>query len=135
MFTLSKVLPEGMMFPYDFGFVPFTKGGDGDPVDVLVLMDEPTFPGCLLECKLVGVLEAEQEEKNKRKQNPRLIAVAKQSLLYSNVTRLSDIDPTILKQIEAFFINYQKVRDVRFTILARRGPDRALKILRAAAAG
>ena len=82
MFKLSKVLPEGMVFPYDFGFVPSTKGEDGDPVDVLVLMDEPTFPGCLLECRLVGVLEAEQEEEKKKKQNPRLIAVAKQSLLY-----------------------------------------------------
>src|SRR4030095_8345221 len=76
MFKLSKVLPEGMVFPYDFGFVPLTKGDDGDRLDVLVLMDEPTFPGCLLECKLVGVLEAEQEEKKKKKRNPRLIAVA-----------------------------------------------------------
>jgi inorganic pyrophosphatase len=66
MFKLSKVLPEGMVFPYDFGFVPSTKGDDGDPVDVLVLMDEPTFPGCLLECRLVGVLEAGQEEKKKK---------------------------------------------------------------------
>src|SRR5262245_43048840 len=91
MFKLSKVLPEGMMFPYDFGFVPSTRGEDGDPVDVLVLTDEPTFPGCLLECRLVGVLEAEQEERNqKKKKNPRLIAVAKQSLLYSEVTHLRE---------------------------------------------
>jgi inorganic pyrophosphatase len=121
MFKLSKVLPEGMVFPYDFGFVPSTKGDDGDPVDVLVLMDEPTFPGCLLECKLVGVLEAEQEERKIKKRNPRLIAVAKQSLLYSQVTHLRDINTAVLKQIEAFFINYQKVRDVEFSILARRG--------------
>ena len=135
MFKLSKVLPEGMVFPYDFGFVPSTKGDDGDPVDVLVLMDEPTFPGCLLECRLVGVLEAEQEEKQKRKQNPRLIAVAKQSLLYSEVASLGDINPTVLRQIEAFFVNYQKVRDIKFRIVARRGPDRALKILRGAGPG
>ena len=55
---LSKVLPEGMVFPYDFGFVPATKGPDGDPIDVLVLLDEPTFPGCLVECRLIGILEA-----------------------------------------------------------------------------
>jgi inorganic pyrophosphatase len=110
-----------MVFPYDFGFVPLTKGDDGHPVDVLVLMDEPTFPGCLLECKLVGVLEAEQEERKIKKRNPRLIAVAKQSLLYSQVTHLRDINTAVLKQIEAFFINYQKVRDVEFSILARRG--------------
>jgi|SRR6185436_2345719 inorganic pyrophosphatase len=135
MFKLSKVLPEGMVFPYDFGFVPSTKGDDGDPVDVLVLMDEPTFPGCLLECRLVGVLEAEQEEKKKKKQNPRLIAVAKQSLLFSEVASLGDINPTVLRQVEAFFVNYQKARDVKFTILARRGPDRALEILKGAGSG
>ncbi len=48
VFELKKVLPAGMAFPYDFGFVPSTKADDGDPVDVLVLMDEPAFPGCVL---------------------------------------------------------------------------------------
>ena len=76
-FKLSKVLPEGMVSPYDFGFVPATKGSDGDPIDVLVLVDEPTFPGCLLECRLIGILEAEQEAMDqKKKRNDRLIAVA-----------------------------------------------------------
>jgi inorganic pyrophosphatase len=77
-------------------------------------------------------LEAEQEEKQKRKQNPRLIAVAKQSLLYSEVASLGDINPTVLRQVEAFFVNYQKVRDIKFRIVVRRGPDRALEILRGA---
>jgi hypothetical protein len=62
-FKLSKVMPEGMMFPYDFGFVPATKAEDGDPLDVLVLTDEALFPGCLVEVKLVGVIEAEQTER------------------------------------------------------------------------
>ena len=54
IFGLKKVLPAGMTFPYDFGFVPSTVAEDGDPVDVLVLMDEPAFPGCLLKCRIVG---------------------------------------------------------------------------------
>jgi len=62
-FKLSKVMPEGMMFPYDFGFVPSTKAEDGDPLDVLVLTDEPLFPGCVVECSLIGVLKAEQKKK------------------------------------------------------------------------
>src|SRR5271154_6416335 len=60
IFGLKKVLPAGMTFPYDFGFVPSTLADDGDPVDVLVLMDEPAFPGCLLECRLIGVIQGEQ---------------------------------------------------------------------------
>ena len=51
IFELKKVLPSGMAFPYDFGFVPSTLAGDGDPIDVLVLMDEPAFPGCALSCR------------------------------------------------------------------------------------
>ena len=63
MFQLKKVLPAGMAFPYDFGFVPSTLAEDGDPVDVLVLMDEPAFPGCVLSCRPVGVIEGEQKSK------------------------------------------------------------------------
>src|ERR1700674_291286 len=63
VFQLKKVLPAGMAFPYDFGFIPRTKGGDGDPVDVLVLMDEPAFPGVVVKCRLVGIIEGEQYER------------------------------------------------------------------------
>jgi inorganic pyrophosphatase len=59
IFELKRVLPAGMAFPYDFGFVPSTLGGDGDPLDVLVLMDEPAFPGCKLKCRVIGVIEEE----------------------------------------------------------------------------
>jgi inorganic pyrophosphatase len=62
LFKLSKVMPEGMHFPYDFGFVPSTKAEDGDPLDVLVLSDEPLYVGCVVECRLIGVIEAEQEQ-------------------------------------------------------------------------
>jgi Inorganic pyrophosphatase len=130
MFKLSKVLPEGMMFPYDFGFVPSTIGDDGDPLDILVLMDEPTFPGCLLECRLIGVIEAEQEENHEKERNDRLVAVGQQSLLYSDIGHIQDLAAPVLRQIQAFFVNYQKVRDVKFRILATQGPDRALQILR-----
>ena len=60
VFALAKVLPAGMVFPYDFGFIPSTKAEDGDPTDVLVLMDEPAFPGVLVKCRVIGVIEGEQ---------------------------------------------------------------------------
>jgi inorganic pyrophosphatase len=129
-FKLSKVLAEGMMFPYDFGFVPGTKSADGDPLDVLVLMDEPTFPGCRLDCRLIGVLEAEQEEEGKMVRNDRLIAVATQTIRYVEVEHIRDLNETILRQIEAFFVNYQKLRNVKLRILGRRGPEGALEALR-----
>ncbi len=65
LFSLSGVLPAGAVFPYDFGFIPNTLGGDGDPLDVLVVMDEPAFVGCLVACCLLGVIEAKQTEKGK----------------------------------------------------------------------
>src|SRR6476619_1258992 len=60
IFELKKVLPTGMAFPYDFGFVPSSKAHDAAPIDVLVLMDGPAFPGCVLKCRPIGVIEGEQ---------------------------------------------------------------------------
>src|SRR5438477_8746833 len=80
LFELGKVLPKGMSFPYDFGFVPSTEGDDGDPLDVLVLMDEPAFPGCKVVCRLIGVIEAVQSKKDGEWiRNDRLIALAEVS--------------------------------------------------------
>jgi inorganic pyrophosphatase len=132
---LSKVMPEGMIFPYDFGFVPSTKAGDGDPLDVLVLTDEPLFPGCLVDCSLIGVIKAAQTEKGHTNRNDRLIAVANESLLYSDTRTLKDLNPKVLKQIQDFFINYQKVRGVEVKILGRAGLREALQILAEARGG
>ena len=76
VFVLKKVLPEGMVFPHAFGFIPHTKAEDGDPTDILVLMDEPSFVGCVVPSRLVGVMEAEQTEDGKTQRNDRLIAVS-----------------------------------------------------------
>ena len=126
---LSKVMPEGMMFPYDFGFIPDTRADDGDPLDVLVLSDEPMFPGCEVECRLVGVIEAKQKEEGKETRNDRIVAVAAGSVLYAGVKQLSDLEPAVLKQIEEFFTNYQKVRDIEFKVLDRRGPRDAFELV------
>jgi inorganic pyrophosphatase len=128
-FKLSKVMPEGMMFPYDFGFVPSTKAEDGDPLDVLVLTDAPLFPGCQVDCRLIGVIKAEQEKEGETTRNDRLIAVAEASLLYSETRSLNDLNATVLKQIKEFFVNYQRVRNIHVTILGHGGPGDARAIL------
>jgi inorganic pyrophosphatase len=76
MFKLGGALPVGAVFPFDFGYIPSTKGGDGDALDILILMDEPAFVGCLVPAKLIGVIEAEQTEDGQTTRNDRLIAVA-----------------------------------------------------------
>ena len=126
----SKVLPEGMMFPYDFGFIPDTKASDGDPLDVLVLSDEAMFPGCEVECRVLGVLKANQRENGKQKRNDRLIAVAEGSVLYARVNQLSDIAAPVLEQIEQFFTNYQRVRNIEFEVIERGGSQAALALIR-----
>jgi inorganic pyrophosphatase len=128
-FKLSKIMPEGMMFPYDFGFVPSTRAADGDPIDVLVLTDDALFPGCRVDCRLVGVIEAVQKEKGKSNRNDRLIAVAVPSLVYSNIQTIEEIPEPVLQQVKEFFVNYQKVRDVKVTILGTSGPERAAGLL------
>jgi inorganic pyrophosphatase len=107
-FKLKKILPAGAVFPFDFGFIQNTKGGDGDPLDVLVIMDEPAYPGCIVECRIIGALKAKQSEKKKTEENDRLIAVSIVSNSYSDVKKLEDVNKNILDEIEHFFISYNE---------------------------
>lgn len=115
VFKLKKALPMGMVFPFDFGFIPNTLADDGDPMDVLVIMDEPSYPGCLVPCRLVGALEASQVEKRgKKERNDRLVAIAEASKLYEGITNITDLNETMLSEIEQFFIDYNKQESRKF---------------------
>jgi inorganic pyrophosphatase len=131
-FMLGSVLPAGLSFPYDFGFVPGTKAADGDPLDVLILMDEPAFTGCLVDVRLIGVLEAEQTDDGRKLRNDRLIAVARDAHDYADFKSLKDMNHNLLKELEGFFISYNATRGKEFRLLAARGPNRALTLLKAA---
>jgi inorganic pyrophosphatase len=126
---LSKVLPEGMSFPYDFGFIPSTKGQDGDPLDVLILMDEPAFPGCLVPGRLIGVLEAEQTEDGKTFRNDRFIAVVETPHNPPEFCSLEEMNAHRLKEIEHFFISYNEMEGRKFKVLARGQAQRARELL------
>jgi inorganic pyrophosphatase len=106
---LSHVLTAGAVFPFDVGFVPGTHGANGDALDVLVLSDEPLFPLCLVQARLIGVIEAEQTQGGKTIRNDRMVAVAVGSRLYAKVNELDDLPPTLMDEIEQFFINYNKM--------------------------
>ncbi len=128
-FRLGSVLPAGSTFPYDFGFIPGTKADDGDPIDVLLLMDESAFAGCVVCARLIGVLEAEQSEGKETLRNDRLVAVAKDAHDYRDVCSLSDVNSNLLKELEHFFISYNEMRGKTFKLLGARGPKRAHKLL------
>jgi inorganic pyrophosphatase len=128
-FRLGSVLPAGATFPYDFGFVPGTKAADGDPIDVLLLMDESAFPGCLVCARLIGVIEAEQSEGRKTTRNDRLIAVAKDAHDYKDIRTLHDVNDNLLEELEHFFVSYNQMRGKTFKFLSARGPKHARKLL------
>ena len=131
LFELAGVLPAGAVFPYDFGFIPGTKGEDGDAIDVLVLMDEPAFSGCLVACRLLGVIEADQTEEHGTERNDRLIAVAATSRTHGHLQSLEDLNSKIVDEIEHFFVSYNKAKGKQFKPLGRYGPDRAQKLVAA----
>ena len=130
-FRLSRVLPAGMAFPFDFGFVPETRAEDGDPLDVLVLTDAPLSVGCLVDVRLLGVIEAEQRELTGRVvRNDRLIAVARESTVHQETRELADVSRPLLAQIEAFFGQYNRLEGKEFRVLHRRGVPAAEEVVR-----
>jgi inorganic pyrophosphatase len=129
LLMLDGILPLGATFPFDFGFIPNTLGEDGDPLDVLVLMDEPAFAGCLVPARLIGVIEANQTEEGKIVRNDRLIAVASKSQTHSQVKSIEDLNEIIIDQIEHFFISYNEVKDKQFAPLNRLNADGAQRLV------
>jgi inorganic pyrophosphatase len=131
--VLKKTLPEGMVFPYDFGFIPCTEGEDGDPLDVLILMDVSTCPACIIQCRIIGLMQAEQAEKNQHPvRNDRFIAVECDSLLYQEIEDVGDLPPRFTRQLEEFFVAYNKLGGKRFKPLGTVGAKAAWKKLKSA---
>src|SRR5215831_14409491 len=131
LFMLGGLLPEGMMFPFDFGFIPSSLGDDGDPLDILVLMDAPAHSGCLIDVRIIGVIAAEQSEDGKKESNDRLIGVAIHSYQHEEVETIEDVSKTLLSQVEEFFISYNKQRGKKFKITGTSGPKKAIAFLEA----
>lgn len=128
-YTISHVLPPGTVFPFDFGSIPSTRADDGDPLDVLILMEEPSFPSCLVPVRLIGVIEAEQTQEGKTDRNDRLIGVGEKSRAFRELQSLHGVSDHLLKEIEHFFVSYNKERGRDFKVLGRFGPDRAKRLV------
>lgn len=128
-FKLKKILPSGMVFPFDFGFIPGTKGEDGDPLDALVISEFASFPGCVIECRLIGALLATQAENNKMVRNDRFFFVPVLSKQFSKVTSIEDLSKQQRKEMGMFFTQYNKAEGKEFNVIKIVNPEKALKLI------
>ena len=131
LFRLSKALPLGAVFPYNFGFIPGTRGGDGDAVDVLMLMDEAVALGAVVPLRLIGVLKAEQTEQGgKVTRNDRLLGVLETPYNPSELGDVSDLHAHRIDEIEHFFKSYNEMEGRSFRPLGRDGAEAAQTVVR-----
>jgi inorganic pyrophosphatase len=100
---LDRRLPSATIYPADYGFVPGTVGSDGDPLDALVLVEEPTFPGCVIEVRVLAVFRMSDEKGS----DPKLITVPDSEVRWADAFDLSDVPDPLLSEIEHFFDVYK----------------------------
>jgi len=129
IFQLEKRLPLGLVFPFDFGFVPSTIGEDGDPLDALILGEEPTIPGTLVLCQLTAVLEAEQSEKEETKRNDRFIVTPLDAKSRKPLEPAIQFDKSLMDAVAEFFVVYNKLQGKAFHKLGIRGTKRAHELM------
>lgn len=129
--TLSRPLPLGVVYPFDWGFVPGTRAADGDPVDALVLLDVPTFPGVVIACEPIGVLQVEQNKKSGsgRERNDRLLVVPVKAPRFDGLRDARELPDRAREEIEAFFRTAVLFEDKDLTLLGWGGPDEAERLV------
>jgi inorganic pyrophosphatase len=107
-------LPHGYYFAFNFGFIPNTRAGDGDPLDVVLYSPEPCVSGTLIECRIVGALVVRQKQGRKIIRNDRIIAVPAGIKNYNQIRDIGDIDKHLLTQLKNFFVSYENYRGIAF---------------------
>jgi inorganic pyrophosphatase len=132
-FTLSKSLLTGLTYPHDWGFVPSTKADDGDPIDIMVVHDATTFPGIVLTCRVIGILQIEQKGKGKVERNDRLFAVPRDSHSEQALTDVRDLSEPIQQELEKFFKATDELEDKKLNIIGWKGPKAAVEAIKDAA--
>lgn len=126
-FTLAKPLMAGLAYPYDWGFIPSTEAEDGDPLDVLILHNARTFPGVVLRCKPIGILEVEQKAHGKKERNDRVFAVPDCSPLEADLEDVRRLPARAHEELELFFRATDALEPKQIDFLGWRGPGHAVK--------
>lgn len=129
-FVLSKSLLTGLTYPHDWGFVPSTKADDGDPLDIMVIHDATTFPGIVLACRIIGVLQIEQKSKGKAERNDRLFAVPRRSHSEQALRDVRGLSKPIQQELEKFFIATDELEAKKLEIIGWKGPKFAMSAIK-----
>jgi len=128
VFKLDRALYSPMHYPGDYGFVPGTRSEDGDPLDVLVLVDEPSFPGVMISVRPVGMLEMLDQNEPDQK----ILAVPVRNPRFDSIHTIEQVFPHNLREIEHFFAIYKELEAKRTEMRGWRGPGEARGVIRAA---
>lgn len=128
--ALNKIMPVGMVFPFDFGFIEGTIGEDGDPLDIIVISEIKLFPGCAVECRIIGAIKASQKERDGEvMRNDRYIGIPVVSVAYAKISSIKDLPKVIIPEIESFFANYNAQAGKKFYPLERVNAKKALQMI------
>ena len=131
IFQVVKLLPAGSVFPGNFGFIPGTHGGDGDPLDVLILGEGPLVLGTVVTVRLIGVLIAEQTEDDKTVSNDRFLGVVETGYNPVEMRDIDDLHPHHVDEIIHFFTAYNQMEGRQFTVTGQQGAEAALQRVKA----
>ncbi|ATB45294.1 inorganic diphosphatase [Corallococcus macrosporus] len=130
-FSLSRPLPRGLSYPFDWGFIPSTQGPDGDPLDAMVYWDDASFPGVVLPCRALGVLQVEQNAGDGgRERNDRILAVPVTPSRAGHLTDYQQLPRREREELEHFFLAAVRFEDKGARILGWEGPEGAERMLR-----
>ncbi|MGY4573426.1 inorganic diphosphatase [Bradyrhizobium sp. USDA 3256] len=129
-FTLAKPLMVGLTYPYDWGFIPSTKADDGDPLDVLVIHDSQTYPGVVLPCRPIGILEILQIRKGRKERNDRVFAAPDRSPLETNLKDIRHLPSRAVEELEQFFRATNALENKELEFLGWRGPGAAVRAIK-----
>ncbi len=132
-FTLTKSLLTGLTYPHDWGFVPSTKADDGDPMDMMLVHDAATFPGLVITCRVIGILQIEQKSDGKTERNDRLFAVPRRSHSEQDLRDVRELSKPVQQELEKFFIATDELEDKKLVILGWKGPKAGVQAIKEAA--
>lgn len=122
---LDRVLYSAMIYPAEYGIIENTLAPDGDPLDILVIASEPTFPGCIVPARVLGYLTMIDNGQLDYK----LIAVADCDPRYADIQKLEQLSPFVLKEIANFFENYKVLQNIKVDVGEYHGKDEAIRII------